>query len=124
MGVDHCLTFGPFKDREASILRRDECNGVALILDELRRRQVPRAAELIRMDDGGFRTHDRFRHRYLLDPWPATAASDLGAKTKHLMLFGENHGAIDPGQAGNCINRPAERLLPQTPARWIGSLPD
>jgi len=124
MGVDHCLAFGPFKDRETPILRRDECNGVALILDELRRGEVPGAAELIRVDDGGFRTNDWFRHRYLLDPWPATAASDLGAEAKHFMLFGEQHGAVDPGQAGNRINRPAECLLPQTPARRIGSLAD
>ena len=82
MPVNHCLAFGPFKDREAPILRRYQCDGVALILNELRGREVPGAAEFIRMYDGRFHTLDRLRHSDLLDLWPALAASDFSAKTK------------------------------------------
>ena len=106
MRVDLRLAFGPFKDREAPILRCHECHGFTLILDELRRREVSSAAKLIRMDYGGCRTFDRLRHRDLLDRWPALAPSDFSAKTEQLMLIGEHHGAIDCGQACDRIHCP------------------
>src|SRR5712692_7263121 len=105
MRVDVRLAVRPFKDREAPILRCHECNGVALILDELSRREVPGAAELIRMDEGGCHTFNRLRHGDLLDLWPALAPSDFSAKTEQLMLIGEHYGAVDRGQAGDRVNR-------------------
>ena len=38
----------PLEDREAPVLRGNERRGVALIVDELRRRKMSRAAELRR----------------------------------------------------------------------------
>ena len=51
MRVDHVLAGRPGEDGEAAILRGDERDRVALVVDELRGRQVARAAELRRMDD-------------------------------------------------------------------------
>src|SRR5437879_13747384 len=104
MRVNHRLAFGPFKDREAPILRCHECRGFALILDELRRREVASAAKMIRMHEGRCRTLDGLCHGDLLDLWPALAASDFSAKTEELMLIGEHHGAIDCGPAGDCVH--------------------
>src|SRR5947199_10627340 len=50
--VDHVLARRPGEDREVPILRRHERDGIALILDELRGRQMPCAAELARVADG------------------------------------------------------------------------
>jgi hypothetical protein len=67
MGVDHRLARRPGEDGKTPVLRRDEGDRVALIVDELRRGQVSGAAELRRMDDRGDPALDRFRHRHLLD---------------------------------------------------------
>ena len=54
MGVDKFLARRPREDGEAAVLRRDEGDGVVLIVHELRGREVPRAAEAVGM-------HDRLR---------------------------------------------------------------
>ena len=46
MGVHHVLARRPGEDREVPVLRRNERDGVALVVDELRGRQMPRPAEL------------------------------------------------------------------------------
>src|SRR3712207_7646402 len=43
---------------DSPVLRRDERQGVALVVDELRGRQVPGAAELRRRDRGGDRSEE------------------------------------------------------------------
>ena len=53
MRVDHVLARRPGEHGEASVLRRDQRDRVALIVDELRGRQVPRAAERRGMHDVG-----------------------------------------------------------------------
>ena len=53
MRVDGVLARRPREHREVAVLRGDQRQRVALIVDELRRRQVARAAEPGRMD--GFR---------------------------------------------------------------------
>ena len=51
MRVDHVFALGPREHREASVLRRDQRHGVALIVHELRGRQMPRAAQAGRMHE-------------------------------------------------------------------------
>src|SRR6266496_1968974 len=46
MGVNHFLAWRPREDRESSILRGDESNGVPLIMNELGGRQVTRSTQL------------------------------------------------------------------------------
>ena len=48
MRVHEVLARRPLEDREAAVLRRHQRHRVALIVDELRGREVPRAAELRR----------------------------------------------------------------------------
>jgi len=45
MRVDPCLTGRPCEDGEMAILRRHQRDAVALILNELRRREVPGSAK-------------------------------------------------------------------------------
>ncbi len=58
MCVDHLFTRRPGEDCEATVLRRYQGQRVALILDELRRRQVSGPAGLYGVD------HDRFVAHY------------------------------------------------------------
>ena len=72
--VHHRFARRPRKDREAAVLRRDERHRVALIVHELRGRQMPRAAELRRMHDRG-----RRRPRSVPSRSPARPAATLCA---------------------------------------------
>ena len=65
MRVDHVLAQRPLEHGEAAVLRRDERDGVPLILRELRRRQVSRAAELRRMHEHRLGAFDRLGERHL-----------------------------------------------------------
>jgi len=53
MCVDHRLARRPGEDGKAPVLRRDEGDRVALIVDELRRGQVSGAAKLRGVNDRG-----------------------------------------------------------------------
>src|SRR5436309_13745698 len=64
--MDHVLARRPGEDGEVPVLRRHERDGIALILDELCRGQMPRAAELARVHDSGNAAFDRFGDRHLL----------------------------------------------------------
>ncbi len=92
-------------------MRRHECYCVPLVLDEVRGREVPRATELFRMDEGRVGAFDRFGERDVLDLWPAFPASDLRAKAEQFVLIRELYGSIDRGQAGGSRYRGAERAL-------------
>ena len=67
MGVDHRLAPRPREEGKVAVLRGDERDAVALILDELRGRQVSCSPELGRIDDGSDAAFDRFSHSDLLD---------------------------------------------------------
>ena len=59
MRVNHALARRPRENSEAPVLRRDERDGVSLVVHELRRGEVPRAAERRRMADRWRATFDR-----------------------------------------------------------------
>ena len=65
----------PGENRKTAILRSNQRNGVDLILSELRRRQVPGAAELRGMDDAGNRSFNRLGIGHVFDPRASVAAS-------------------------------------------------
>ena len=75
MGVHLLLARRPGEDGEAAVLRRDQRERVALIVHELRRGQVPRAAELRGVDDRGVAAFDRLGDRHLLDRRRARAGA-------------------------------------------------
>src|SRR5206468_12880264 len=95
MRVDHLLEWGPGKDREASILGCDERERVALILDELRGREMSGATELGRVHDRRRAAFDRFGDHDLLDPCPPVTSSYLPAEGQHLVLVGDDRCAVD-----------------------------
>src|SRR4051812_42338454 len=57
--MHHVLARRPGEHREVSVLRGDERDRVALIVDELRGGEVPRAAEQRRMHDARHESLDR-----------------------------------------------------------------
>jgi hypothetical protein len=113
---------GPLENGEASVLRCDQGNSIPLILDELGRREVSSTAELFRMDQGSRSTIDWFCHRHLLDLRPTSTTRNLGAKTEQFMLIGEYYSAVNRSQSRDCVDGPAECLLPGSPSRIIGDL--
>ena len=68
MRVDHPFTGRPREDSEASILRRDQGQGIALIVYELGSREMPGSAEVFWMDDSSDDPLYGFRYGDLLDP--------------------------------------------------------
>ncbi len=85
----------PCEDREATIHRGYQRHAVRLILYELRRRKVSRAAEFQWVNDGGHAVYDWFRHDYLLDLSAAVTTTDFGAERKQLILIADEGRPID-----------------------------
>jgi len=94
MCMNHAVECSPREDSETPILRRDERQGVALILYELHRRQMPSTTQLRRMDHHGHRAFYRFSDRYLVDPGVAVATRDLGAEGNQLVLIRDHRCTI------------------------------
>src|SRR3984957_20907348 len=99
MRGDHVLARGPLEDGEASVLGGYQCGAAVLVLNKLRGRKMPRAAQLIGLDQSGHAAFDGLRDNDLLHQRMASAASDLGAETQHIVLVGEDYGAIHGGEA-------------------------
>ena len=101
----------------AKIVKRPSCDAtrasaVALILHELRGREMAGAAELGGMH--GFRRAalDRLGHDQLLHPRPALAPADLGAERQQLAAIADHRRAVDRGQPGDGLDRAVDRLVP------------
>ena len=89
----------PFEDRETAVLRRDERGGIALIVDELRGGEMPRPAELIRIDRRRRAAFDGLGHQHALDLRAAAAARDLRPEGDELVALGHQRRAVDGRQA-------------------------
>src|ERR1041385_8865170 len=96
--VHHLLAGRPGEDREATILRGDERHGVALILYELRRGHVSRAAELHGLDDRRGVADDRLGQDQLLDRRAASPSHDLRAEGEQLVVVADDGRAVHGGQ--------------------------
>ena len=101
------------EDREAAVLRGDERHRVALVVHELRGRQVPRAAELrtgarssAAPPSIGSVTDD------LLDQRRALAPRDLRAESEQFVPIGDDRRAVDRRQPGDRVDRVVDRVLP------------
>src|SRR5688572_31669386 len=80
MGVNGTVARRPRKDREAAVLRGDQRYGAALIVDELRRGEMTRAAELPGVHPLGSAPFNRLGHDDLFDGRRAAPAGNLGAE--------------------------------------------
>src|SRR5205085_4876553 len=97
--------------REAPVLRGDERDGVALILDELRRRQMTCAAELDRLDDRSRVAYDRLSHDHLLDLCTTFTAHDLRTKREQFVLLRDERRAVNGRQPADDVNCLAKSIL-------------
>src|ERR671924_1381028 len=88
----------PGEDREASVLRRDERDRVALIVNELRGRQMARTAKRRWMDLHRHTAFDWFGHRHDFDWRSTTPANNLRPERQELVLGREDRRAIDGGE--------------------------
>ena len=95
VGVNHIRAGGPREHRKAPVLRGHQGNGTALILDELRRRQVSRAAKACRVNDLRDAPFDRLRHGHLLDRRPSVPPRNLCAEREKLVSVRHHGGAVD-----------------------------
>src|SRR5882672_12379247 len=86
MSVDHLFTWRPCEDSETTILRCNECQSVALVVYELRSREVSGAAMLHRRDDGSSVANDGFRNHHLLNRNAPLWTSYLHTKSEQLIL--------------------------------------
>jgi len=77
MRANNLFAARPSENRETLILRRHQGDGVLLILNKLRRRKVPRAAELFGMGQQGRRAFDGLRDSYALDRLAPLGADDF-----------------------------------------------
>ncbi len=59
-------------------------------------------------EPGWLAAFDWFGHHYLFHHGVAFAAGDLRAERQHVVLIGENHGAIHGGETGHGIDGPVE----------------
>ena len=67
MGVHNVIRRGPGEHRKPAILGCDQRNGVALVIDKLSGRQMPRIAEVRRLNDQPIRAFDGFRDQNSVD---------------------------------------------------------
>ena len=71
MRVDHFFARRPGEDCEAAVLRSDQRQRLSLIVYELGRRQMTRAAVLYGRNHDRRITYDRFSQHHLLDLFAA-----------------------------------------------------
>ncbi len=121
--VHEFLARRPLEDREPAVLRRHQRDGVALIVHELRRRQMPRAAEL---RGRGPRRHAAFNglgdvHQF--HRRAAALARDLRAKRQQVVAIVDDRRAVHRGQSGNHIHGALEVIrVGGARARQVGQL--
>ncbi len=113
MRVNHFFTRRPREDRETTVLRCYQGKGIALIVYELRRREVAGPAVMGRMDDRGFVADDRFRDDHLLHRCGPLRASDLRPERQQLILVVDYSCAVNRGEAGNRVDCLAYGCLPR-----------
>ena len=113
MGVNHVGARGPREHRKAPVLRGDQGNGAALVLDELRRRQVSRSAKARRVNDLGDAADDRLCHGDLFYRRPSVPPRNLGAERQKLVSIRDHDGAVDGGDARDGVDGVGQGVLPQ-----------
>lgn len=95
MGLHHTFARRPSEHCKQAVLRGDECDGVALIVHELRAGQVPRSAKLRRLNEHRGRTFDGLRPHHLGDLRRPGTPHDLDAECVQVILIGDDGGAVD-----------------------------
>src|SRR5687767_10951527 len=101
MRVDHLFAWRPRKHRKASVLRCDERERVALIVNKLRSRKMPHTAMFGRPDYDADISHDRLRDDPLIDRRSSFLPSELGAEGEHFILIVNYRSAIDRRESAN-----------------------
>ena len=86
MGMHHIVVHGPLEDREPAVLRRDERDRSALIVNELRGGEMPGAAELRGRQHRALRAFDRFGHDDGSTCGSASPARDFRAECQEHFL--------------------------------------
>ncbi len=108
MRMNHLFTRRPREYCEAPVLRRDQGQGISLIVDELGRRQMTSSAMVHGRYHTGLIANDRFSHDHLLDRFRASSAVYLRAESQHLVAIC-NHGCtINRSQTGDRIDGVAQ----------------
>ena len=128
MRVHELLARRPLEDREAAVLRRDQRHRVALIVHELRGRQMPRAAQLRRCGARRRAAFHRLGDVHLFDRRAAAPPRDLRAERQQVVAIVDDRRAVHRGQAGDRVDRALQVIrigvLRAAPAATVPSTAD
>ena len=105
VGVHHPDAGRPLEHGEAAVLGGDKRHRIALILHELRRREMPRAAELVGMNLRDGCALDGFAQQDLLYSRRSRLPCDLRAEAEQFITMIEDGRAVYRGQAADGANR-------------------
>lgn len=89
-------------------------------MSELSRGEVPRAAELCRLEHEGSDTLDWLRSDDSLDARKSCSPYDLGPEREHTMVRCDYRRSIDGRQTGGSVYRSPQRILPSTFGPFLG----
>src|SRR4029077_16708140 len=109
MGVYHLFAWRPGEHSEATVLRGHQRQRIALIVNELRCRQVSGAAILRRLNYDGGIARDWLGLNYLLDRDTAAGSTYLASKCQHFILVVDYRCAGHRRQTRNCVDSPLNR---------------
>jgi hypothetical protein len=104
VGVYDFVVWRAGEHGEPTVLRGDQCNGIALVVDKLGSSQVAGPAELRRLGDHWDPSIDRFCDDYLGDYRRALAPDNLGAKRQQFVI------RVDQRRASTAV-RPANSSI-------------
>lgn len=105
MSKHHRVKVRPCEHRESTILRRNECQGIALVVDELRSRQVPRSADLHRGNERRNIPYDRLDDEHLPHGRVTLPSTDLGTEGEHVEPVVDHRGAIHRCQSRDGVDQ-------------------
>src|SRR5687768_10678216 len=113
MSMHQPFTRRPCENRKPTVLRCYQSQGILLILNKLRSRQMPGSSEFKRVDYGGNSADDRFRHNYLLNKRTSIPTSYFGAKGQQLILLVNQRDTVDSSQSRKRVYRVNKSFLPR-----------
>ena len=105
MRMNNILEPGPGENGELTVLRRDECHGVSLVMHKLRGREMAGAAQVGGIDSQIVNSLDGLRQQNLIDSMHAVATQDLRSEREGLELIRDYGGPINGRQTSQSVHR-------------------
>src|SRR5215468_8173210 len=105
MRMNNILERGPGENGKLTVLGRDECHGVSLVMHKLRGREMAGAAQVGGIDSHIVNSLDGLRQQNLIHSMHAVATQDLRSECERLELIRDDSCSINGSQTGQSVHR-------------------